>query len=78
MSLTQLMSQAGLWVYPVIALVLFLGVFVGVVVRTFSRRSRRESEQAAQLPLEDDTPILASSRDCASSGTVARKPSRAC
>lgn len=57
MSLTQLMSQAGLWVFPAIALVLFLAVFVLVVARTFTKRSRKEGEEAAQLPLADDAPL---------------------
>ncbi len=57
MSLTQLMSQAGLWIFPAIALVLFLAVFVAVVARTFTKRSRKEGAEAAQLPLADDAPL---------------------
>jgi len=56
-SLTQLMSQAGLWVFPAIALVLFLAVFISVVARTFTKRFRKEGEEAAQLPLADDAPL---------------------
>jgi cbb3-type cytochrome oxidase subunit 3 len=54
------MSQAGLWIFPAIALVLFLAVFVAVVARTFTKRSRKEGAEAAQLPLSDDAPIPAS------------------
>ncbi len=54
MSLTDLMSGADLWVYPTIALVIFLTIFVGVVARVLSRRARGEMERAARLPLEDD------------------------
>jgi cbb3-type cytochrome oxidase subunit 3 len=51
------MSQAGLWIFPAIALVLFLAVFVAVVARTFTKRFRKEGEEAAQLPLADDAPL---------------------
>lgn len=54
MSITDVISQMRLHVFPQIALVLFLLVFVAVLIRLFVRRSRVEFEHASRLPLEDD------------------------
>ncbi|MBA3918370.1 MAG: hypothetical protein C0516_07275 [Gemmatimonas sp.] len=48
------MSYAQLSAYTEIALVLFLGVFIAITVRTFLPSRRQELEAAARLPLEDD------------------------
>ncbi|MGF1511671.1 MAG: cbb3-type cytochrome oxidase subunit 3 [Myxococcota bacterium] len=52
MRLSELMSSMDLSFYPQVALVIFLAVFIGVVVRLFTRKE--EYERAARLPLEDD------------------------
>lgn len=62
MSLTDIVSHADLALFPQVAMVLFLLVFVAVLVRV-GRRSGSEAEtwrRAARLPLEDgatDGPI---------------------
>lgn len=55
MSLTDLMSHAGLADYAQIALVLFCAAFVAIVIRTFAPGNKREMEQVGRLPLEDAT-----------------------
>jgi hypothetical protein len=53
MKLSDVMSQAhGLSVYAEVALVIFIGVFLGVVLDLLS--SRRRNEALALLPLESD------------------------
>lgn len=54
MKLSDVMSYAQLSVYTEIALVLFLGVFIAITIRTFLPSRRREHELAARMPLEDD------------------------
>ena len=54
MSLTDIMSSAGLAFYAEVALVLFLVVFLVVVVRLFLPSRRREMDEASRLPLDDD------------------------
>jgi cbb3-type cytochrome oxidase subunit 3 len=53
MTLTDVMSGAGLAGYAVAAMILFMLVFVGVVVWTFWPGRRREMEAASRLPLDD-------------------------
>lgn len=53
MRLSELMSQMDLAIYPQVALVIFLGVFVGVLYRVFSRRYTQDYEEASRLPLDD-------------------------
>jgi cbb3-type cytochrome oxidase subunit 3 len=53
MTLTDLMSGAGLSAYAEIALVLFILAFAVIVLRIFAPGRRREMDQAAQLPLDD-------------------------
>ncbi|MEO1230648.1 MAG: cbb3-type cytochrome c oxidase subunit 3 [Myxococcota bacterium] len=53
MSLSKLMSSMDLSLYPQIALVIFLAVFAGVLVRLFSRKHAEEYEKASRLPLDD-------------------------
>lgn len=53
MRLSDIMSAMELSVYPQVALVIFLGVFAAVVLRTFARGRKNELEKLAMLPLED-------------------------
>jgi hypothetical protein len=54
MSLTDVMSSMDLAVYPQIALVLFLGVFAAVSIRTLRRGSADELRRGSRLPLEEE------------------------
>lgn len=56
MRMSDIMSHAGLAWYAEVALVLFFGVFVGVVVWTFLPSRRRTLDAQARLPLEPDEP----------------------
>jgi cbb3-type cytochrome oxidase subunit 3 len=56
MSLTDLMSAAGLESYPQVALIAFIIAFAIIVVRLFSPRNRERYERARNLPLEDQEP----------------------
>lgn len=54
MRLSELMSSMDLDIYPQIALVIFLTIFAGVVVRVCSRSAQKDFDEAARLPLSDD------------------------
>jgi cbb3-type cytochrome oxidase subunit 3 len=54
MRLTDIMSGAGLAIYAQIALVIFVVVFIAIVLRTFAPSRRREMDELAHLPLEDE------------------------
>ncbi len=56
MRLADVVAHSGLTFYAEAALVIFFGVFVAVLVRTFDPRRRRELDADARLPLDDDTP----------------------
>lgn len=53
MRLSELMSHMDLALYPQIALVIFLAVFVGVVYRVFSKKKAKDYEEASRLPLDE-------------------------
>lgn len=53
MSLSDIMGNMDLSVYPQIGLVIFLAVFGGVVVRIFSRRYAGEWKRHASIPISD-------------------------
>jgi cbb3-type cytochrome oxidase subunit 3 len=53
MSLTEIMSAVRLSAWAEVALLLFLGAFIGVVWRAYSKRSRSELDAAARLPLDE-------------------------
>ncbi len=53
MSLSDIMGNMDLSVYPQIGLVIFLAVFGGVVVRIFSRRHAGEWKRHASIPISD-------------------------
>lgn len=52
MRLSDIMSHMDLWVYPVVALVIFLGVFVLVVRRAFNV-SPEEHERNSRMAIEE-------------------------
>ncbi len=54
MKLSDIMSYAQLSSYAEVALVLFFGVFVAIIIRTFAPSNRRAMHDASMLPLEDD------------------------
>jgi cbb3-type cytochrome oxidase subunit 3 len=53
-SLTDIMSSMDLAVWPMAALVIFVGVFAAIMFRSFKRGSADVHRRAAQLPLSDD------------------------
>ena len=53
MKLSDIMGNAGLSAYAEVALVLFLGVFIAIVIRTFAPSRRRELDEASMIPLDD-------------------------
>ena len=57
MSLTDIMSNAGLSTYAEVALVIFFLAFVGIVIYVFSRR-RGQWNHERDLPLEHDDPTV--------------------
>ena len=56
MRLSDVMAHAGLTVYPIAALLIFLAVFIVMTRRTLARERKPEYTRAASLPLRDDTP----------------------
>jgi cbb3-type cytochrome oxidase subunit 3 len=62
MSLTEIMSNAGLSRYAELALLLFVFAFVLIIARLYRPSRRHELEQQAKLPLEDDPPSRPDSR----------------
>jgi cbb3-type cytochrome oxidase subunit 3 len=55
MKLSDIMGHAGLSMYAEIALVLFVLVFLGIVIRTFAPSRSAELNEAALLPLDEPT-----------------------
>ena len=56
--LSDIMAHAGLSMYAEVALVLFLLVFIGIVIRTFSPSQRKALDEASRLPLEDEQVVV--------------------
>jgi cbb3-type cytochrome oxidase subunit 3 len=56
MKLSDIMGNAGLSMYAQVALVLFLAVFIAVIIRTWAPSRRREMQDAAMIPLNDELP----------------------
>jgi cbb3-type cytochrome oxidase subunit 3 len=54
MRMSDIVSSLGLSTFPIIGMMLFLSVFVGVIVHVNARRRRDELDAAAHLPLLDD------------------------
>ena len=57
MRLSEIMSHAGLAGYAVAALVIFVLVFVAVAIRVLSPSRKREYDEAARMPLDDENPV---------------------
>lgn len=55
MRLTDLMSSMGLAIYPQVALLIFLTVFVAIGVRVFGRARPEQFRRWARIALEDET-----------------------
>jgi cbb3-type cytochrome oxidase subunit 3 len=58
--LADVMSASGLSIYAIVALLLFVGAFVAVVVMILAPGSAERHAHASRLPLDDDS--LRSSR----------------
>lgn len=56
MSLTEIMSNAGLSRYAEVALLLFFFAFLVIIWRIFRPARRAWFERQARIPLDDDTP----------------------
>lgn len=56
MSLTEIMSNAGLSHYAEVALVLFFAAFLFIVWRIFRPGRRADLERHKNLPLDNDSP----------------------
>ena len=56
MKLSDIMGAAGLSAYAEVALVLFLGVFVAVTVRTFLPGRGAQLDADARLPFDEAAP----------------------
>jgi hypothetical protein len=61
MRLTDIMSAMDLAIYPQIALLIFVAIFINVLVRVFSRRRAQEYQRLAELALHDE-PAFPTSR----------------
>ena len=55
MKLADVMSASGLSIYAIVALLLFVGAFVVVVVMIFAPGAKARHERASRLPLADDS-----------------------
>lgn len=62
MSLSDIMGNMDLSVYPQIGLIIFLAVFAGVMARTFSRVKRREYERLGAMAMEEPLPAQSSTQ----------------
>jgi len=58
MKLSDIMGNAGLSMYAQVALVIFLAVFIAVTIRTWAPSRRRQMQEDAMLPLNDDMPAV--------------------
>ncbi|MEM6730270.1 MAG: cbb3-type cytochrome c oxidase subunit 3 [Myxococcota bacterium] len=57
MRLSDIMGNADLAIWPSIGLILFLGIFAGVVAFVFSRRKAKDYDEASRIPLDDFVPV---------------------
>lgn len=55
MRLSDIVSNLDLSIYPQVALLIFVATFIAISIRTL-RRSRREMDAHARLPIDDDRP----------------------
>ena len=56
MHLADVMSHAGLSGYAIVAMILFMLAFGGIVWSVFQPSRRDEFDRAERLPLEDEAP----------------------
>lgn len=56
MKLADVMSAAGLSIYAVVALLLFVIAFLAIVVRTYAPGSTARYDADARIPFSDDEP----------------------
>jgi cbb3-type cytochrome oxidase subunit 3 len=54
MRLSELVSRIGSSTFPILALVIFLAVFVAVAIATLRPGARADQRRARNLPLEGD------------------------
>ena len=57
MTLTDVMSGSGLSHYAIVALVLFFAAFIAIGIWVWMPSHRRRWTDAAQIPLDDTTPV---------------------
>lgn len=57
MSLSDIMGHMDLSVYPQVGLIIFLTIFAGMMVRTFSRAKRQDYVRIGSMAIEDPTPV---------------------
>ncbi len=57
MRLSDVMSHLDLAAYPIVGMLLFLSVFVGVVLQVTRRQRHDEFAAAARMPLADDASL---------------------
>ena len=60
MHLVDVVSHSGLSGYAIVAMVLFMFAFGGIVWGVFRRSRRDEYERVGRLPLEEDAPAARS------------------
>jgi len=53
--LRELLGSSTLHILPLLAMCIFLAMFVGVVVHALQRARRPQFDHMASLPLEDDS-----------------------
>ena len=53
MRLSELVSDLTPATFTIVATVIFVAVFIGVVIRTFRPGAREEQQRALELPLDD-------------------------
>jgi len=51
--MSRIISEFGLWLYPTIALVIFLAAFAAIIARNLQPSRRAAQQRTAALPLED-------------------------
>lgn len=56
MKLSDIMSHANLALYPEVALVIFLSVFVLICAKVFLFTDKSDHDEAARIPLSSDEP----------------------
>lgn len=62
MKLSDVMSASGLSMYAIVALVLFVIAFLGVLIMTFRPGAAERHRRDAQIPLDDDDPTKPAGR----------------